>query len=182
MTTQNPAQTQKAAKAPRGAESPPKELPEESREGVREEGRKDTPDPIDLHLGARLRAYRTARGLSQESLGRASALTFQQIQKYESGANRISAGRLFQFARLLDVPVASFFADLTPSETNLGRGFSDTAQAPLEGFPEEGNSDALALLPPREMLDLVRAWANIVDATQRRKVLDLIKTLGDKAT
>ena len=70
---------------------------------------KGTPDPVDVHVGQRLRVRRSLLGLSQEKLADSIGLTFQQIQKYERGMNRISAGRLYQFSKILDVPVAYFY-------------------------------------------------------------------------
>src|SRR5512144_1355925 len=70
------------------------------------------PNPVDIHVGSRVRLRRTLLGLSQEKLGEAVGLTFQQIQKYERGANRIGASRLFEFSRILDVPVSFFFEDM----------------------------------------------------------------------
>src|SRR5271154_5047757 len=76
----------------------------------------DSPSPVDLHVGSRVRLRRTLLGMSQERLGNAVGLTFQQIQKYERGANRIGASRLFDMSRVLDVPV-QFFFDEMPVET-----------------------------------------------------------------
>src|SRR5471030_1017535 len=76
----------------------------------------DSPSPVDLHVGSRVRLRRTLLGMSQEKLGNAVGLTFQQIQKYERGANRIGASRLFDISRVLDVPVQFFFDDM-PVET-----------------------------------------------------------------
>ena len=73
---------------------------------------KGTPDEIDVHVGARLRLRRTLLGISQEKLANAIDLTFQQVQKYEKGLNRISAGRLYQFSRILDVPVTFFYDNI----------------------------------------------------------------------
>ena len=70
------------------------------------------PNPVDVHVGSRMRLRRTMLGLSQEKLGEAIGLTFQQVQKYERGANRIGASRLFDLARVLDVPVSFFFDDM----------------------------------------------------------------------
>src|ERR1700761_3045610 len=94
----------------------------------------DGPDPIDIHVGARLRLRRNLVGMSQEQLGKASGLTFQQIQKYERGANRMGASRLFQLARLLNTEVVWFFDEL-PSKMQNGHqpGFAENEQEPLEG-------------------------------------------------
>jgi transcriptional regulator with XRE-family HTH domain len=78
----------------------------------RKRRRQDTPDPIDVHVGARVRLRRTLLGMSQEKLGEAIGLTFQQVQKYERGANRIGASRLWHVSRVLDVPVSFFFDDM----------------------------------------------------------------------
>ena len=75
---------------------------------------KGFPNPIDVHVGSRIRLRRTLLGMSQERLAEAIGLTFQQVQKYERGANRVGSSRLFDLARVLDVPVAYFFEDLAP--------------------------------------------------------------------
>ncbi|MDP9128029.1 MAG: helix-turn-helix domain-containing protein, partial [Pseudomonadota bacterium] len=77
--------------------------------GTPARGRAEGPDPVDIHVGARLRLRRNLLGLSQEQLGKATGLTFQQIQKYERGTNRMGASRLFQLAQILDVQVSWFF-------------------------------------------------------------------------
>src|SRR5260370_738995 len=76
--------------------------------------------PVDVHVGARMRQRRTLLGMSQEKLGTAVGLTFQQIQKYERGSNRIGSSRLFEFAKVLDVPVSYFFDEM-PSNALAGR-------------------------------------------------------------
>src|SRR5256886_11431737 len=83
---------------------------------IRRPGRQrgDKPNPIDVHVGSRVRLRRNMLGLSQEKLGEAIGLTFQQVQKYERGANRIGASSLHDLSRVLDVPVSFFFADILP--------------------------------------------------------------------
>jgi transcriptional regulator with XRE-family HTH domain len=140
--------------------------------------RSEHPDPVDIHVGARLRLRRNLKGLSQEQLGKASGLTFQQIQKYERGVNRMSASRLFQLARLLEVPVAYFFEDM-PQATGTpgyGSGMGESAQQGLDGQPH-GDTE---LLRRRETLDLIRAYYRITDAKQRRKVFELIKSMAEQ--
>jgi len=132
------------------------------------------PDPVDIHVGGRLRLRRNLVGMSQEQLGRASGLTFQQIQKYERGANRMGASRLYQLARLLDVPVAWFFEEM-PAPGNKGPQLSDNAQAPLEGAPDDQQ-----ILSRRETLELIRAYYRITDPKQRRKVYELVKSLAEE--
>lgn len=132
-----------------------------------------TPNPVDIHVGSRVRLRRTLLGLSQEKLGEAVGLTFQQIQKYERGANRIGASRLFEFSRILDVPVSFFFDDMpdvVPGEESQGAwGLGDQSQASLEPDP----------LTRRETLELVRAYYRIGDPQVRKRLFELAKSLGN---
>lgn len=137
------------------------------------------PDPVDVHVGVRLRLRRNLIGMSQEQLGKASGLTFQQIQKYERGTNRMGASRLYQLARLLNVPVSYFFEELpAPGSGGKGQqGLGDAAQAGIDGAPQNDSQ----ILQRRETLELIRAYYRITDSKQRRKVYDLIKSMaGDK--
>lgn len=131
-----------------------------------------TPNPVDIHVGSRVRLRRTLLGLSQEKLGEAVGLTFQQIQKYERGANRIGASRLFEFSRILDVPVSFFFDDmaerLKPGDASGAMALADQPQAPLEPDP----------LTRRETLELVRAYYRISDPQVRKRLFELAKSLG----
>tara|TARA_R110002094_G_scaffold157588_1_gene143880 strand:+ start:155 stop:439 length:285 start_codon:yes stop_codon:yes gene_type:complete len=86
---------------------------------------KSSPDPVDIHVGARVRLRRTLLGMSQEKLGKALGLTFQQVQKYERGANRIGSSRLFQLSRILDVPVSFFFDEMAPETTKKADGMAE---------------------------------------------------------
>ena len=130
------------------------------------------PNPVDIHVGSRVRLRRTLLGLSQEKLGEAVGLTFQQIQKYERGANRIGASRLFEFSRILDVPVSFFFDDMSDrmksSDPALAPALSDQPQASLEPDP----------LTRRETLELVRAYYRIADPQVRKRLFELAKSLG----
>lgn len=130
------------------------------------------PNPVDVHVGSRVRLRRTLLGLSQEKLGEAVGLTFQQIQKYERGANRIGASRLFEFSRILDVPVSFFFDDMADRVIgNNGAGatgFADQPQASLDADP----------LTRRETLELVRAYYRISDPQVRKRLFELAKSLG----
>jgi len=132
------------------------------------------PDPVDVHVGARLRMRRNLVGMSQEQLGKASGLTFQQIQKYERGTNRMGASRLYQLGRLLNVPVAYFFEELAPPGHGNKQGLSDAEQAALDDAPQNDGK----ILQRRETLELIRAYYRITDAKQRRKVYDLIKSMA----
>ncbi|MCB2100904.1 MAG: helix-turn-helix domain-containing protein [Rhodobacterales bacterium] len=131
-----------------------------------------TPNPVDVHVGSRVRLRRTLLGLSQEKLGETVGLTFQQIQKYERGANRIGASRLYEFSQILDVPVSFFFDDLPDElkthEGRFARGMADKEQASFEPDP----------LARRETLELVRAYYKINEPSIRKKLFDLTKSLG----
>src|ERR687894_1039497 len=94
----------------------------------------ETPNPVDVRVGARLRLRRNMLGLSQEKLGEAIGLTFQQVQKYERGANRIGASRLYELSRALDVPVSFFFGDTDPVRAPAMGGF---AELPAEDFESD---------------------------------------------
>jgi transcriptional regulator with XRE-family HTH domain len=110
------------------------------------------PNPVDVHVGGRVRLRRLYSDMSQSSLARAIGLTFQQIQKYERGLNRISASRLFDLSRVLDAPVSFFFDDMP--EDLAGSKPRDAAQT----GPNTGNSSGLGdSLAERETVDLVRA-------------------------
>lgn len=124
-----------------------------------------TPHPVDLHVGGRIKLRRNFLGMSQEKLGKAIGLTFQQVQKYEKGTNRVGASRLFELSQVLGVPVSYFFEGV-PSEPNTG----DTAQA-----QEAGESDPLAR---RETIDLIRAYYSIENPAVRRRFLDLVRSMA----
>jgi transcriptional regulator with XRE-family HTH domain len=125
------------------------------------------PDPIDRHAGARLRMRRMMVGMSQEKLGAALGVTFQQIQKYEKGANRIAASRLQQIARILQVP-PSFFFDEAPA-----------ADAPSAGFAEPDAGGYVAdILSTAEGVELNRAFSMIRDPKVRRRIVDLVVSLA----
>src|SRR5690349_4485531 len=127
----------------------------------------DKPNPVDVHVGARMRMRRTLLGLSQEKLGDALGLTFQQVQKYERGANRIGASRLHQLSRALDVPVSYFFEEMSEPEVQ-------SSDSP-EGDDVPAESDPMTR---RETLELVRAYYRIRDPSVRRRVFELMKTLA----
>jgi len=126
------------------------------------------PNPIDVHVGQRVRMRRTLLGMSQEKLGKAVNLTFQQIQKYERGANRIGSSRLYQLSQVLGVPVAYFFEDIDPALTGKAVGLSEAPARPYD-------VDQLAR---RETLELVRAYYRIPDAAVRKRIFELVKSIG----
>lgn len=129
--------------------------------------KKNGPHPIDIHVGTRLRLRRALLGMSQENLGEAIGITFQQVQKYERGANRISASRLFDLSRVLDVPVSFFFDDMPGSVTG--------GKPAPEPVPAAGEPDPMQ---KRETLELVRAYYRITDPGVRRRIFELTKTLA----
>src|SRR6478735_7729266 len=119
--------------------------------------RVEAPNPVDVQVGARLRLRRRMLGLSQEKLGEMIGLTFQQVQKYERGANRIAASRLHELGQVLDVPMSFFFDDTDPVRAPAMGGF---AELPAEIF----GSDPLRKL---ETIELVRAYFSIEDTAVR---------------
>jgi transcriptional regulator with XRE-family HTH domain len=130
------------------------------------------PRPVDAHAGERVWQRRKLLGMTQTDLGDAIGLTFQQIQKYERGANRISASRLCDLARLLDVPIEYFFEDMPPevaaiSPATKGRG--KAKKLPM---------DELDPMVKRETLEFVRAYYEIEDADVRKGVRELIRAMG----
>ena len=128
----------------------------------------DGPHPVDLYVGKKLKERRSLVGLSQTKLGEAVDLTFQQIQKYERAANRIGAGRLHDFARILNVPITFFFDGMNAKKSPVA-GFSDNGQSPF------GGED---LMSKKETLNLVRAYYNIRDPKLRTQMLEMIKTMA----
>ncbi len=131
---------------------------------------------VDVHVGSRIRLRRTLLGMSQERLGEALGITFQQVQKYERGVNRVGASRLYDLARVFDVPVGFFYDDLPPGEGTaasapvLGQrngGFADVQ----DGFGDDTSSR-------RETQDLLRAYNRIADPARRKQALELLKSLA----
>lgn len=121
------------------------------------------PDAVDIYVGTRLRLRRTLLGFSQERLADSLGVTFQQVQKYENGTNRMSASRLFTVCKVLGVPVSYFF-----------EGYEDKGV----GLVAESREDVGNYLKSKEALDLLRAYYAIEDVSVRKKVLDMVKSLG----
>ena len=138
------------------------------------------PNPIDVHVGKRLRLRRTLLGMSQERLGELLGLTFQQVQKYERGVNRIGSSRLFELGQILDVPISFFFDDLPETVTRAGGAVSGYATAGLaeERAAFDHEDDALPL-DKRETLELVRAYYRIGDPAVRKRLFELAKALAN---
>lgn len=133
-------------------------------------------NPVDAYVGSRLRLRRTLVGLSQEKLGAAVDLTFQQIQKYEKGANRVSASRIYQFARLLDVKPAYFFEGI---EEHLGSAAPGMAAGLAEEPEPFEGPDESELLYTREAIELMRAFARIEDQSVRRRLFELVRSVAE---
>jgi transcriptional regulator with XRE-family HTH domain len=133
--------------------------------------------PVDTHVGARLRQRRNLVGLSQTKLSESVGLTFQQIQKYERGANRISSSRLYEFAKVLAVPVSYFFDEM-PSNALSGRPLSGHGR---KGFGEAGSpfKQEKDPLSKRETLELVRAYNKIDKERVRDSIFAAVKALGE---
>ena len=132
---------------------------------------------VDVHVGARMRQRRTLLGMSQTKLGDAVGLTFQQIQKYERGSNRIGSSRLYEFAKVLDVPVSHFFEEM-PANALVGRPMSGRGRKGgfgEAGTPFEQDKDPLI---KRETLELVRAYYKIREARVRKRIFELVKAVG----
>ena len=135
------------------------------------------PNPLDAHVGGRVRLRRMLLGISQEKLGERLGLTFQQIQKYEKGVNRIGASRLFDLAKVLSVPV-QFFYDNLPGAAGHPDGTSAGASA-APGFAEAPADAFIAgFLSTREGVELNKAYARITDVRTRRAILDLVRALA----
>ena len=132
---------------------------------------KKSPNPTDIHVGGRIRMRRNILGMSQEKLGESLGITFQQIQKYEKGTNRVGASRLQAIASILDVPVAFFFAEVPGQDSPLD-GLSDS----------DGARFVIDFVNSGEGLQLNRAFARIADAKVRRKVVELVKALAAEET
>lgn len=127
--------------------------------------KKGNPHDVDVHVGGRVRLRRAALGLSQDQLGAAIGISFQQVQKYERGANRIGASRLYQMSKVLHMPISYFFEE-----------FGDDSLA------EDGDS-AYQVDPvlKRETLEVMRAYHQIKDPKQRKKILKLIQALAEES-
>lgn len=129
----------------------------------------NSPHPIDVHVGRRLRARRRLLGLTQETLATAVNIKFQQIQKYESGSNRVSASRLWALGKALDVPVAYFFEGMNGSEPTFDHDMSEQF-----GFAEPPSAE---ILDEKETIDLVRYYYQL-DKEPRRRLLDLARAMS----
>ncbi len=142
-------------------------MPRRKRRTVAEYG----PHPVDVHVGSRVRQRRTLLGMSQMDLGKAVGVTFQQIQKNESGFNRIGASRLYQLSHVLDVPLSYFFDEMPDLGPDAMPSLSETKQEDFEPDP----------LVEQETLELVRAYYCIRDRTVRDALRDVAKAIAKRA-
>jgi transcriptional regulator with XRE-family HTH domain len=128
---------------------------------------------IDVHVGRRVRVRRTLLGMSQEQLGDALSITFQQVQKYERGSNRVSASRLWDIGQILEVPVSFFFEDMSDDTKDHSPRKMKTGDAAEVG---EAPLDTMAR---RETLELVRAYYQITNAGVRKRITEMVKAVAN---
>lgn len=129
---------------------------------------KEMAHPVDVHVGSRVKLRRMALGVSQDTLGKSMGLTFQQIQKYEKGVNRISASKIYELSRLLEVPIDYFFD-----------GYGDGADYG-DGLAEESQGDPfMELIRSPDGVQLCRHFASIRDPDVKKRVLDLVKSIAE---
>ncbi|MEM9139523.1 MAG: helix-turn-helix transcriptional regulator [Pseudomonadota bacterium] len=126
-------------------------------------------DSIDAHVGSRVRLRRMTLSVSQEQLGESLGLTFQQIQKYEKGQNRIGAGRLYRIAQILSVPVEFFYEGLPSAGADLARAKAVERSAEIQQFLASPEGHALSA-----------AFLRITDSATRRRIVDLVSTIADE--
>lgn len=125
-------------------------------------------NPVDAHVGHRVRLRRVLIGMSQERLGELLGLTFQQVQKYEKGVNRIGAGRLYEIAGILGVPIGFFYDDIEGNASLGTAGLGGTGESP----------PVMDFMSSAEGIQLGVAFTRIKDVKVRRKILDLVRSLG----
>lgn len=139
-----------------------------SRTNIAETG----PNPVDVYIGGRVKSRRLILGLSQEDLAKSIGLTFQQVQKYERGTNRISVSRLVDICRILKAPVGYFFDGSfnvpSPTFKNVGKGMSDNEQMSLEEDP----------LMRKDVLEMVRAYSRIKNPLLKKQILEMAKAMS----
>ena len=131
------------------------------------------PNPVDVYVGKRMRMRRTLLGLSQEELGKALGVTFQQVQKYERGTCRVGASRLWDIGKALNTPVAFFYEGLEDSE-GLGAGVPDGVRVLAETTVKLDEN----MFNRRETLELVRNYYKIADRNMAKKIAELIKSMA----
>lgn len=129
------------------------------------------PEPVDVHVGRRIRMRRVWMEMAQATLGEAIGVTFQQVQKYEKGTNRVGASRLQQIADVLEVPVSYFFEDMPGGATN-GAG--------VAGGPSALHPELMQFVSSDQGLALIRGFCRINDEKVRARVVSLVKALAEQ--
>ncbi|MEM1288750.1 MAG: helix-turn-helix transcriptional regulator [Pseudomonadota bacterium] len=129
---------------------------------------KRSPNPVDVHVGSRLRIRRMVLGMSQEKLGESLGVSFQQVQKYEKGTNRIGAGRLQNLSQILQVPIAYFYEDLADEGAHEASGFADS-----------GAKFMTEMLTTSDGLEMTRSFLKIQDPKVRKRIVDLVRAIAD---
>ena len=136
------------------------------------------PHPVDTHVGARVKARRLLLGMSQEELAKAVGLTFQQIQKYERGANRISASRLTEIAKAMKTPLDYFFSGTGSLASEIGT--STRSKANMRGVSDvkQASFDDTEMMTRKDVIELVRAYQRISSAALKKQLLEMAKTMA----
>lgn len=134
-----------------------------------------TKETIDTHVGKRLRLRRTMMGLSQQAVAQAVGITFQQVQKYEKGANAMNATRLYEFSQFMNVPVAYFFDGIESSRASARSGGND-------GFSEAPAIFDHGNVSDRESLEMMKAFKRIKEPAIRKRMSDLVRAVADNKT
>lgn len=127
--------------------------------------------PIDAYIGNRVRVRRTLLGLSQDSLAQKIDITFQQIQKYEKGTNRIAAGRLYEISQILEVPIEYFF-------TGYDSHGDGTVKIENETLPHTKNKSSYDVLESKETIELVRVYYTVKNTDARKDIVEFIKCMA----
>ena len=163
--------TGKKSNTPKKAKIPKKIDPKSTSPSGRGMG----PNPIDVYVGQRLKQRRVLLGLTQEGLAELLGVTFQQVQKYERGTNRLSASRLYDTANVLDIPIQWFFDNMDMGVQSLSpRKRAGLAEAPQVELQSN-------IMQSRETLELVRSYYKITDPKARRKIADMCHELAKKS-
>lgn len=129
------------------------------------------PHPVDVHVGAKIRQRRTMLGVSQEKLADSLDLTFQQIQKYETGRNRVSASRLYEIGEILDTDISHFFDGFSNNDNNALYGLAENKQASYGSAPKD-------IMNEKETLELIKAYYAIDDVKLRKSLVKTMKQIA----
>lgn len=132
----------------------------------------NSPHPIDVHVGKRLRLRRSIMGMSQDTIGKAIGVSFQQIQKYERGINRMGSSRLYEFSKLLEVPISYFFEEFDDPSSNAQPGMAESTPPTFE-YEEQ--------LSSRETMEMMRHYYNIPSKEVRKRIFELIKAVATQS-